>query len=64
MKDICPVCGNATEFVEGFGLVISAINSKGKMTDQFVRPKSLVCKKCGTVVRTYVEDPEKLVYKK
>lgn len=58
----CPFCGG-TEVIESFqsayGAVTGAENRFGG-----VALYHSVCRKCGSVVRSYVKDPEKLLKRK
>ena len=59
---VCPYCGG-TEMIEtcqdGYGAITATSNiwGGGKLYHS-------VCRKCGSVVRSYVKDPEKLLKKK
>ena len=58
----CPYCGG-TEIIEAFqsyyGAVVSPKNKLGG-TELY----HSVCRNCGSVLRSYVKDPEKLLKKK
>ena len=58
----CPVCGG-TEMIEAYQSAYGSITA----VDNAFGGCSLyhsVCRNCGTVVRSYVKDPEKLLKKK
>ncbi|MCR4795369.1 MULTISPECIES: hypothetical protein [Ruminococcus] len=58
----CRFCGG-TEFITGYQNFYGAVYSAESM----LRSSSLyhtICRECGSVVRTYVKDPEKLLKKK
>ena len=58
----CPFCGG-TEMIEAFQSAYGAVTA----TDNKLGGVSLyhtVCRKCGSVVRSYVKDPEKLLKRK
>ena len=59
--DRCPFCGYG-EFIEARQLNPEAYVSGEALLGQEL--KFTVCRHCGSVVRTYVEDPEKLLKKK
>ena len=66
MKEIklsaCPFCGG-TEFVEGYQGGYGALASKeGAWLGASLY--HVICRDCGSIVRSYVKDPEKLVKKK
>lgn len=58
----CPYCGG-TEIIEtyqgGYGAIVATCHQFGG-----VALYHSVCRKCGSVVRSYVKDPEKLLKKK
>lgn len=65
MKNIkmtkCRFCGG-TEFITGYQNFYGAVYS----AESFVRSATLyhtICRNCGSVVRSYVKDPEKLLKK-
>ena len=66
MKEIklsaCPFCGGK-EFVEGYqnGYATLTSTESGWLGATL---RFIVCRDCGSVVRSYVKDPEKLVKKK
>ena len=59
---VCPYCGGY-EIIEacqdGYGAVYGVKNRLGSRTLYHS-----VCRSCGSVVRTYVKEPEKLLKKK
>ncbi len=58
----CRFCGG-TEFITGYQNFYGAVYS----ADSLLRSTSLyhtICRECGSIVRTYVKDPEKLIKKK
>ncbi|MBR4765262.1 MAG: hypothetical protein IK085_00700 [Clostridia bacterium] len=58
----CPFCGG-TEMIECFQSGYAAISS----TQNKLGGRTLyhsVCRKCGSIVRSYVREPEKLLKKK
>ena len=57
----CPFCGYA-EFIEARQIASEAYISGQALFGQEL--KYVVCRHCGSVVRTFVEDPEKLLKKK
>lgn len=55
----CPFCGG-TEFVEGYQAGYGAITgSESVLTSQTLR--YIICRNCGSVVHSYVDNPEQLV---
>ncbi len=58
----CPYCGS-TEMIEtfqgGYGAAVATSNKLGGCALYHS-----VCRKCGSVVRSYVKDPEKLLKRK
>ena len=55
----CPFCGG-NEFVEGYQAGHGAITgSQSIWTWQYLR--HIICRNCGSVVHSYVDNPEKLV---
>lgn len=56
----CRFCGN-TEFVHGVQTGYAAISGDGLLSGAAL--KHVICRKCGSVVRSYVDDPEKLLKK-
>lgn len=58
----CPFCGGI-EMIEtyqsGYGAITSKMNPFGGSAIYHS-----VCRKCGSVVRSYVKEPEKLIRKK
>ena len=57
----CPFCGYS-EFIEARQYAPEAYVSAQALFGQEL--KYVICRHCGSVVRTYVEDPEKLLKKK
>ena len=55
----CPYCGS-TEMIEafqtGYGAIVATSNKFGGCS-----LRHSVCRKCGSIVRSYVKDPEKLL---
>ena len=57
----CPFCGHA-EFIEARQLQVeSYVSGEGLLGQQL---KHIICRNCGSVVRSYVENPENLLKKK
>lgn len=56
----CPFC-NGTEFIEATQSGYAAIAGEGLTSTAL---NHTVCRRCGSVVRSYVQDPEKLLKKK
>ncbi len=55
----CPFCGG-TEFVYGYQADYGAITgSESVLTSQTLR--YIICRNCGSVVHSYVDNPEKLL---
>lgn len=55
----CPFCGS-TEFVEGYQSGYGALTGRdGIWTDAILR--HVICRNCGSVVHSYVDNPEKLL---
>lgn len=65
MKDIkidnCPFCGGE-EFIDCKLSCMGDVGVSRKM--RFVSLNAIVCRDCGSVVRTYCKEPEKLFPKK
>ncbi len=59
--DRCPFCGYS-EFIQARQVNPEAYVSGETFFGQEL--KYTVCRHCGSVVRTYVEDPERLIKKK
>ena len=57
----CPFCGYS-EFIEAKQVATEAYLSAETVFGQQL--KHTVCRHCGSIVRSYVEDPEKLLKKK
>lgn len=63
MDDInlkCPYCGG-TEFILGKQSGYANIYVKKKFAFKEAELYHEICKSCGSVVRSYIEDPEKLI---
>lgn len=60
--NICPYC-NGTEFVEGYQGGYATVTSRESvwLTSSLYH---VICRRCGSVVRSYVKDPEKLFKRK
>ncbi len=58
----CPFCG-ATEMIEAFQSAYGAVSGVNNRLGGVSLYHS-VCRKCGSVVRSYVKDPEKLLKRK
>lgn len=56
----CPFC-NGTEFIEAKQSGYAAIGGEGFTSSILYHT---VCRRCGSVVRSYVKDPEKLLKRK
>ena len=60
--EFCPFC-NGTEMIEAFqGSQGAIFGVNNKMTGTALYHS--VCRNCGSVVRSYVKDPEKLLKRK
>ena len=58
----CPFCGGA-EIIEAFQSAYGAVSAtSNKMGGRTLYHS--ICRKCGSVVRSYVKEPEKLLRKK
>ena len=57
----CPFCGGV-EFIEAKQIQVEAYVSGEALFGQ--RLNHTICRNCGSVVRSFVEDPEKLLKKK
>ena len=57
----CPFCGYA-EFIEARQLHVESYVSGEALLSQEL--KHIICRHCGSVVRSYVEKPENLLKKK
>lgn len=57
----CPYC-KGTEFVTGIQEGYAEIKGEGVLTSTTL--KHIICRECGCVVRSYVENPEKLLKRK
>lgn len=58
----CPFCGG-TEFIEAYQDAYGALTAVGSI----LRSEALyhtICRRCGSVVRSYVRQPEKLLKRK
>lgn len=58
--DECPFC-NGTEFIRGKQENYAVVNGEGLHSSSL---NHIICRKCGSVVRSYVDNPEKLLNKK
>lgn len=58
----CPYCGG-TEMIEAYQDAYGAVTAKGNAFGG-CRLYHSVCRNCGSVVRSYVRDPEKLLRRK
>ncbi len=58
----CPYCGN-TEFIEAMQSLYGEITAVGNPWGGRAL-FHLVCRKCGSVARSYVKNPEKLLKRK
>ena len=59
-QDICPHCGG-TETVIGKQSGEGRVFAEHAITTVFgTRLFHVICRSCGTVIRSYVEDPDKL----
>ena len=58
----CPFCGG-TEMIETFQSAYGAISATNNKLGG-VPLYHAVCRRCGSVVRSYVKDPEKLLKRK
>lgn len=56
--EICAFCGN-NEFLEGIQKGYAALQGEGFWTTTPL--KHVICRNCGTVVRSYIDNPEKLL---
>ncbi len=55
----CPFCGS-NEFVEGYQDGYGAVTgAQSLLSSQSLR--HIICRKCGSVVHSYVNNPEKLL---
>ena len=61
-KDICPHCG-ATKTIVGKQSGHGGITPESAWTILNAQPLyHVVCRSCGTVIRSYVKDPQELDY--
>ena len=61
-KTVCQYCGG-TDFITGKQQGYAAVMTKKfSFRDQILYHD--ICRKCGTVVRSYIKEPEKFVGKK
>ena len=60
--DRCPYCGG-TEMIETFQTAYAAVTAVSNKLGG-VNLYHCVCRSCGSVVRSYVKDPEKLLKRK
>lgn len=58
----CPYCGG-TEIIEAYQSAYGAVTATSNKFGGVSLYHS-VCRKCGSVVRSYVKDPEKLLKRK
>lgn len=60
--EVCPYCGES-EIIEAYQSSYAAISAmKNKFASCALYHS--ICRNCGSVVRSYVTDPEKLIKKK
>lgn len=55
----CPFCGGS-EFVEGYQSGYAALTGKDSILSSATL-YHVICRDCGNVVQSYVDDPEKLL---
>lgn len=57
-RDVCPYCGG-TELAKGIQSGHGGVLPMGRLT-VFSQQRliHLICRRCGTVVRSYIENPE------
>ena len=60
-KYVCPFCGNNREFVTGKQVNESNVVKNKVFTIGGQALYHIICLKCGTVVRSFVSHPEKLL---
>ena len=60
--DRCPYCGG-TEIIDAFQSVYGAVSGTNHKLGGTALYHS-ICRRCGSVVRSFVKDPEKLVKRK
>lgn len=60
--DVCPFC-NGTEFISAYQTAGGSLQSEERLLGG-ADLKHIICRNCGSVVRSYVENPEKLLKKK
>lgn len=58
--DECPFC-HGTEFIKGIQCGYAEVSGEGLHSSSL---NHIICRKCGSVVRSYVDNPEKLLNKK
>lgn len=58
----CPYCGG-TEMLETYQDAYGAVTAKGNILGGSARYHT-VCRSCGSVLRSFVKDPEKLLKRK
>lgn len=57
-QEICPRCGG-TDFVTGKQNGYGGVLPKKRISALRAQPlMHLICRNCGTVVRSYIEDPQ------
>lgn len=62
INESCPYCGN-TEFINALQTAQGSISGvENQWTGQNLY--HVVCRRCGSIVRSYVREPEKLLKKK
>lgn len=57
----CPFCGG-TEFIQGYQAGYGAIFGESSVTGSVL--KHIICRNCGSVVHSYVDNPEMLLKRK
>lgn len=61
---VCPFCGGE-DFVEGIQKSYAQITPANKvLTLKSQNVYHIICLKCGTIVRSYVKNPQELVVEK
>lgn len=58
----CPFCGG-TQMIEAFQAAYGAVSGTGNRLGGSTLYHS-ICRRCGSVVRSYVKNPEKLLRRK
>lgn len=59
-EEKCPYCGSQ-EFVEGIQAGYASISPNKVLTFKSATLYHLICLNCGAVVKSYVENPKKLL---